>query len=445
MKSIRLFLLLAIIAIVTLVSFISLLKGYDSSIKQAQQSFDQRLQNLAVLFNVAHFGNQQPNPPQTMTDHNGDVFFQIHDYQGNLLQSYSKGQSNYMPEHFATGFYDVNHQRQRWRLYMEFFPQHAQWVVVAERYDIRYNLAERVAMESVYPVVIGVPIMAVIIWLAISFGLAPLNKLAKQLENKQVNDLTSLELEPLPNELVLLVETMNDLLLRLDNAFQREQRFASDAAHELRTPISILKVHIHNLKQTALSEQTDIDLLEQGFERLSHSVEQILALYRTTPDKAAYQFEKVDLYLLAQQVIVNLYPQIEAKQQTIALEGKSQIVMGNPFAINTLLMNLLTNANKYTPEGGQILVNIAKNKQLTALTVEDSGSGIPEGSYQRVFERFYRLHGDRHSSKQLGSGLGLAIVKHIVDIHGATISLTQSRFETGLKVNVTFPLLEENK
>ncbi len=437
MKSIRLYLLLALLATVTLVNFVALLQGYTASITQAQAIFDQRLKSMVHLIFDAHEETREVYRAPT----SGEIplaFFQIWNAEGTVLIDRSKRAPATLLVELNNGFRDVNFDRYRWRLYAEYEQNSQRWVIAAERYDDRYKLAEQVALESVYPILVGIPAMAIIIWFAVGVGLKPLHKLTEQLENKQVDDLSNVAIHPVPNELQLLVQTVNKLLGRLDDAFQREQRFSADAAHELRTPISILKVHLHNLKAEIGSNNTELSAMQIGLDRLGNSIEQILVLYRTSPDKAATKFEHIDVHLMAQNVIAEIYEQFEQKQQTISLTGELAMINASAFALETLMKNLLLNANKYTPEQGEIRVDVSETQQSIRFTVEDSGMGIPETAYDRIFERFYRLGGDRHSSGVTGSGLGLAIVKHIVDLHEATIMLSQSQFETGLKVIIDF-------
>jgi two-component system sensor histidine kinase QseC len=198
-------------------------------------------------------------------------------------------------------------------------------------------------------------------------------------------------------------------------------------------------VHLHNLKHIVPAGNQQIALLEDSVERMGHLIEQILALYRSSPDQASVKFSDVDLYSVAQEIIARDYDQFDLKQQSIELVGEATLIRGNRFALETLIHNLITNASKYTPLAGEIEVSIHSDHDGVCLIVEDSGPGIPEQQHKRVFERFYRLHGDRHDSGTLGCGLGLAIVKHIVDLHQAKIELAASRFSSGLKVTIVFP------
>lgn len=436
MKSIRLFLLLSLLATITLVNFVALLHGYQSSMQKAQSLFDSRLESTARLIASANAGlDMRQSIAEQQTPY---TYFQIWDIDGSLLLTRSRNAPDYVTGELSEGFHEINHASYRWRNFV-YRDQHLnRWIVVAERIDIRYSLAEEVVLESLLPIVVAIPVAAMIIWLAVGVGLRPLKQFAAQVRHKRVDDLSPIELDRVPRELTAMVGNTNALLGRLDDAFHREQRFASDAAHELRTPISVLKVHLHNLRQRLGDQDEDIELLRTGIERMSHLIEQILALYRTSPDQAAVKFDTVDLFKLAQSLIASEFVQFEQKQQHIELSGEQSEVQGNSFALETLLHNLLSNAHKYTPSGGQIHVRIQPLQDQVELSVEDSGPGIPQAQYERVFERFYRMQGDRHDSGELGCGLGLTIVKHIVDLHHATITLGPSSLGQGLKVTVLF-------
>lgn len=436
MKSIRLYLLLAVIATITLVNFVSLLHGYQSSMAQAQQLFDARLQSMAMLIASA---NQSLNvSPIHSEQETQNVYYQIWKDNGQLISRSSNAPEVKLLE-LSAGFHDVNYVSYRWRSYVFKDTVLNRWIVTAERSDIRYGLAEQVIVESVYSIVLGMPVVAIIIWLVVGMGLRPLHALAEQLNKKQLEDLSPVVIDYSPIELKQVVQTTNSLFKRLEGAFQREQRFSADAAHELRTPVSGLKVHLHNLKENIGNENQDLNMLSQSVDRIEHLIEQILDLHRCPPDQAAVEFKQIDLHALAKNSMANNYQKFETKHQTIVLNGMTCFISGYNFALETLLQNLLANASKYTPDGGELVVDVSATDSGVRLTVEDSGVGIPSDYYQRVFERFYRLHGDKHDSNVIGCGLGLAIVKHIVDMHSATIFLGASQFESGLKVTIDFP------
>jgi two-component system sensor histidine kinase QseC len=151
------------------------------------------------------------------------------------------------------------------------------------------------------------------------------------------------------------------------------------------------------------------------------------------------KFACLDLAEVARKVVADNIDMIDLKHQEISFEGESVEVYADPFAVETLVQNLLANAVKYTPVDGRLLIRAFVQQGKAVLQLMDSGAGIPESEYDRVFERFYRVGGDRHRSAVIGCGLGLSIVKHIVDLHEAKIKLSSSDFDSGLCVTVTFP------
>lgn len=439
MRSIRLYLLLALLATMTLVNFVSLLHGYQSSMSQAEALFDSRLRTTALV--IASATGEQMTRPVGMERKMPYTFYQIWNDDGSVLltRSHNAPATATATGPLDEGFHDINHASYRWRNFIYHDRLLNRWIVVAERVDIRYMLAEEVVMASLLPIVMAIPVAALIIWFAVGVGLRPLREFADQIHRRRADDLSPIALTYVPKELRTVLRNTNDLLARLQAAFSREQHFSADAAHELRTPVSILKVHLHNLQQRLGDKDEDLSLLGEAVDRMNHLIEQILALYRTSPEQAVQQFQSVDLYQLAQDMMAREYPMFEKKRQHIALEGETVHMQGNPFALETLLHNLLGNASKYTPENGKIRVELRETKTGCLLRIEDSGPGIPAALHARVFERFYRLHGDRHDSDVVGCGLGLTIVRHIVELHHGSISLGTSRYRSGLKVEVHFP------
>lgn len=438
MKSIRLYLLLALLATITLVSFLSVLQGYRSSTQKVDELFDQRLRDLADI--IVHANHDTRPRQERMVNTKPSVFFQIWSDNKVLLARSGNAPDSRLVDLQQTGqFRDVNFNQFRWRVFILKDESLNRWIVTGERIDLRYSLADTIVSTAIKPSVLAIPIAAIIIWFAIGFGLRPLKLLTGQLSNKRADDLTPVVLKDTPDELSQLVTTTNELLHRLKDAFIREQQFAADAAHELRTPISALNVQMHNLKQKANFKDDELRPLVEGISRMKHVVEQILSLYRNVPDQASRKFKNNNLYTLAQQIMAQQYRQFDEKSQTISLLGdESSCVNGEQFALETLLFNLINNAAKYSPKNSEIKVTVEQNNKQVCLVVEDSGPGVPKEDYERVLERFYRVDGDQHSSGEEGCGLGLAIVKHVVTMHDANIVLSQSKSLGGLRVLIEF-------
>lgn len=437
MKSIRTFLVIVLLATMTLIIFIAALRGYRSSMVQTELLFDGQLQDIADLLDEPQATvSTSSKPPEAGVAEN-TIAFQI--WAGSRLLQHSENAPETPIAAFEPGYGENNFSGRRWRTLATQNQQDGHWILVAERTDVRSRLADQLILEAVMPIIFGLPVAGILIWFVVGYGMRPLSRLAGELRGKAVDDLTPLRADHTPAELTQVIHSTNDLLGRLSASFERERRFAADAAHELRTPISVLKVHLHNLAHELPPDNSNVAHLKEGIDRMSHLVEQILALHRTTPDQFMANFTSLDLHALAREAISQRYSGFARKAQKIELAGSHSNMIGDQFALETLLQNLLSNAEKYTPNGGQVLVTVTPAENGIVLRVEDSGPGIAPDEYARVFERFYRVGGDRHASDHTGCGLGLAIVQHIAELHDARITLAPSSFESGLSVRIEFP------
>ncbi|MCT6699733.1 sensor histidine kinase [Rheinheimera sp. 4Y26] len=459
MSSIRRYLVTMLIAMLTLTSFMAALHSYRESISRADQLFDDDLQMLAASL-LPSFADTTTDRGQPETQ----VSSVVQIWRGNTLLYRSANAPEYKIQ-APEGYSEQNFSGQRWRTYLQLVQNAASpeaaagagvsataltateplTVLVAQPLKQRQQLAEEVVLASIYPVVLSLPLQALLIWLAVSKGLSPLLKFAEQLSGKKADDLTPVQLAQVPAELSQVLGTTNQLLVKLSDAFAREKRFASDVAHELRTPLSVLQVNLHNAiaqwQQAGVADpQGLMPALQDGVQRMSQLIEQIMLLNRTNPEHFKAKLQRMDLAALCREVIAELYPQILQKNQQVELCGEVHVpLMADTFALRLMLVNLLGNAIKYTPAEGEIKLTLATEHRLVRLTLEDSGPGIDPSEYQRVFDRFYRVGGDRHQSGQPGSGLGLAIVKEIVALHAGSLTLGPSDFASGLKITVELP------
>lgn len=458
MKSIRVFLIIVLLSTITLMAFLSALNGYRDSMAKAEQLFDAQLIDKTYLLSMAFSARQSTTSisqqrlrqevesihvkassqaKEQSIEEIKDFAFQI--WQGSNLLLRSLQIPTEPIANFEQGFQDRNFINHRWRTYSYYNQTANLWILTAERADIRYVLAENIILESVLPVVMMLPLLGILIWYIITYGLSPLRKLARELGSKRADDLSPIAIEKQPIELIQVVNSTNDLFHRLKAAFLREKRFASDAAHELRTPISAIKIHLHNLSKIIPANEHSFQQLIFSVDRMGHLVEQILNLNHTAPEQYTTRFTTIDIYNLAQEVIVREYSQFEEKNLQLALDGEHCTIEGDQFALDLLVQNLLTNACKYTPEDGSVLLSVVCDNTKVELQIQDSGPGVPKEQYERLFDRFYRLDGDCHASGTTGCGLGLAIVQQIVELHHASITLDHSSFASGLSVNIVFP------
>jgi two-component system OmpR family sensor kinase len=247
----------------------------------------------------------------------------------------------------------------------------------------------------------------------------------------------------LPDEVLPLVQELNLLFGRVRTAFEAQQHFVADAAHELRSPLAALKLQVLSLgrAQDEAARNVAIGRVTAGIERATRLVEQLLVLARQE-GAADGKLEPVSLSDLLKRTLGDMAGLAQARQIDLGLHHADDAsVDGQPDALIILLRNLVDNAIKYTPAGGTVDLDLRRLPGAkgapgrVVLSVEDTGPGIPPDERERVFNRFYRVPG----SEAGGSGLGLAIIKSIAEAHGAALTLDQSERLGGLKVKVDFP------
>jgi two-component system, OmpR family, sensor kinase len=273
----------------------------------------------------------------------------------------------------------------------------------------------------------------------INRSLAPVERMRRQVARRAAGDLSPLPDGELPEEVLPLVQELNLLFGRVRAAFVAQQQFVADAAHELRSPLTALKLQAQALRRTPdeASREIAITRLNDGIDRAIQLLGQLLVLAREEgEDAAGGRWQAVELQDLAREVLGEILPQAQARRIDLGVASAEPLTLqGQREGLHILLRNLVDNAVKYTPEGGQVDVSIVAEDGAPRIVVEDSGTGIPDSERERVFDRFYRVAG----SSAPGSGLGLAIVQAIAQRHGASVELGRSQRLGGLEVSVRFP------
>lgn len=446
MRSIKVFLTLTLLSVAALLNFAAALRGYHRGMREAEQLFNQRMYqhldllnySLPPLLSRGDIEDGHRRYPLGSTASRSHLEFQWATPDGRLLAR-SHGMPAVLVTGLQAGFGFVNFGGHRWHVLASPSSDAKSWFVLAERDDQRFRMTESVILPAVYPMLLAVPLLGAIIWLLLGVGLKPVATLARDLEQREAGDLRGLPADGLPSELKPLASSVNSLLRRLEASFARERRFSADAAHELRTPIAALRIQCENLAFATPAQAQAVAKLQAGVERLSHLVEQILVLNRLAPDQYMGRFETMSLDAAVRRVIAEHSDALERHSLDIELLGCEAVVRGDAGALDSLLSNLIGNAIKYTPPGGRIRVQAGPHGDDVVLDVIDSGVGIAPAQRERVFDRFYRVDGDRHRTGVSGCGLGLSIVKQVTDLHGAHIALRDSVFGSGLWVRVVFP------
>ena len=431
MRSLRRRLLVTLLAAVAAVTLAAAVLVYRSARREIDAVFDYHLRQIALTLR-----DQAPGRAAGVgSGEDFDFVIQIWDRDGTRV--YRSRPDSGLPAPAELGFATARSRTGEWRIYSA---ELAGLIIqVAQPLRVRQQLAVAAALRTLAPVLLIVPLLALLVWRIVGRALAPLNRLAHEVASR-----TPAALEPIPEagapeEALPLVRALNDLLDRLGAALVAQRAFVADAAHELRTPLAALdlQVQLAGRALDAADRATALTDLRAGLGRMTRVVQQLLTLARAEPDaETAFAVESVDLCELLAQAIADHALLAEAKRIDLGATRPAErvVVPGDSASLRALLANLVDNAIRYSPEGGRVDADAGVLTGRPYLEVSDHGPGIPEAGRERVFDRFYR----RDGSSGTGSGLGLAIVKAIAGRHGAKVTLCDTT-GGGLTVRVELP------
>ena len=431
MKSIRARLLIALIILVALISLLAAGVTYRRVLDETSTLFDYQLRQMALSLR----GQVSLAPRIELPPDQGDTDFVIQIWDLFGARTYLSRRGLPMINQTVLGFADLSLRGEAWRAYGL---QTAEGVIqIAQPVRVREELARAAAERVVIPLILLLPIMVAAVAWIVNRGLLPLRYVTAEVQRRDVRSLRPLGSENLPREIEPLVSELNRLLARLQKAFDDQRAFIGDAAHELRSPLTVLRLQLQLLDR-ALDESARSEArgrLGASVERAIHLVEQLLTLARSDPQATAGDFESIDLSAAAAQGITDTHDLAIARNIDLSLDAMPGIlVRGDGEALRTLVRNLVDNAVRYTPPGGSVQVRCRIAAEGALLEVTDSGPGIAAADRERVFDRFYR----RAAAQESGTGLGLAIVKAIAERHNARILLGEAP-DGGLRVAVSFP------
>ncbi|PTQ70546.1 ATP-binding protein [Pseudomonas sp. GV071] len=366
----------------------------------------------------------------------GKMAFQVWDLQGkSLVRSASAPLFEQPPS--SPGFAEVSIAGMGWHGFLLPDEQHGLRIWVGERDDVRQDLVNRIVRHTLIPNLIGIVVLALLVWLAIGWGLKPLQNMAQVIRARHAESLEPLLLTPLPRELEPMQAALNRLLSQIGHLLQRERRFIGDAAHEMRTPLAILRIHVQNALEAQNDESREqaLQFLLGGVDRLTRVVNQLLTMARVEPETARKDWQVVDIESVVRETLADLTPLLLDRGLELSLDvaaGGYQTT-SDAQAIGIALQNLVTNAANFSPAGGEVTVQLkeAGNTQFL-LSVRDRGPGIDEAKIERLFERFYSRDNPN------GAGLGLSIVEMIAKRLGGAIEL-QNHPDGGLLATLSIP------
>lgn len=384
-----------------------------------------------------------PTPGRVMRAPNhtyeDEVGFQVFDRRGRMVLATANFADLQPPRAGDADFRDARHAGRTWRLFTLADAADGIVIQVGERYDSRHDIMHALWLYHGLPLLFGLPLLALLVGWAVRRGLRPLQSLTMALSARELGSHQPIVLDSAPSELQPVLAALNDQFARQADALERERRFSADVAHELRTPLASIMLNIESAAAAHDSAQASTSLLgaRHNVAALARRVEQLLALARLESGTAPEQRQTIDLVAVAIDVIEELAPVIAECGAELGFSHDDQPVRvrGYEAALAALLRNLVENAMRHIPAGGQVQLSIAQSPLVTTIDVADDGPGIPLERRAAVFARFHR----ESASRGDGYGLGLSIVQRAAELHGARIELLDSPFGRGLRVKVSIP------
>lgn len=434
MRSIRTRLLLSLLALLAAAAGAIGWITYRQVLAETQSLFDYQLRQMAL--SLRDQGEIAPGQAGALADEQLDFVVQIWSADGRSI--YASREHAALPARALFGFADIAAGGQTWRTFS--VAARGRVIQVAQPIAIRQALAANAALRSIAPLLWVAPLMLLLAGWLVTRTLAPLRRVAAELRGRDARTLQPLPAEGLPEEISPLVNALNLLLGRLSEALGAQRAFVADAAHELRSPLTALKLQLDLLRRAA-DDTTRAEAtrsLAGGIERAVRLVEQLLALARSEPDAPVVR-EPLELGELARQAVADLVPLATSRGTELVVDAEARVMLtGERVALTALVRNLVDNAIRYSPHGSRVELSVQREGSGALIRVDDDGPGIPAADRERVFDRFYR----RDSGDAAGSGLGLAIVRGVAQRHGGSVALEASP-RGGLRVTVRLPGVQE--
>lgn len=437
MNSIRVRVLLALLGMLAVTAVVMGALTYRNVLAETESLFDYQLRQMA--FSLRDQGEIAPAQASTLADEELDFVVQIWTADGRII--YPPRLRDDLPSRAVLGLADVTVSGKIWRAFS--VASRDRVIQVAQPLQIRQKLAAGAALRSIAPLLLIAPVMALLVWWLAAQTLAPLRRVTDGVRARDEQSLQPLPTTGLPLEVAPLVGALNGLLQRLDVSLGAQRAFVSDAAHELRSPLTALKLQMQLLRRAPdeAARAAAVESLNAGIDRAGRLVEQLLALARAEPGAPPPSMADLDLSELVRGAVADTVPFSHTRGTAIELFADAPVPLrGDAASLTVLARNLVDNAVRYAPRGSRVELHVLQDGGAPLLRVDDAGPGIPPEERARVFDRFYR----HAAGDEAGTGLGLAIVRSVAERHGASVSLADSPLG-GLRVEVRFAPASTNK
>ncbi|ENM5854022.1 sensor histidine kinase N-terminal domain-containing protein [Vibrio mimicus] len=390
--------------------------GKALAAQDQRKHFDQWMDNIQRL-------SKSNDDVATLFGHPYEQYFLFQFYRdGKLLFSSDAHLPPLSSDKEAMGFFDINLNGERWRYFQLSQPEgyNDEYVLVAEKQSIRDEAVNEIASSTALPQLILIFCLIVVLIVLIERSFQPIQSLQSAIAIRSVHKLDRIYVEEPTVELSPLVETLNQLLSELEQAWEREKRFTRMAAHELKTPLTVLRLNAENALRSTNPEQLkhDLDRILKGIERTDRLIHQLLMLAKVESTQTLAK-QPVDLAHVIKQVIADLAPIAFKQEQQLSFSGDYARLWGDELLLGILFKNLLDNAIRYSGHASQIEVQLSYYDDEIEVQVSDTGVPIDDLTREKMFENFYRAN----SQKGDGAGLGMSICRDIAALHGGQVML----------------------
>lgn len=432
-KSLRNQLVLALCVLASIVGVVQGVSSYQLSKAGMSALLDLRLEQVAGRMRGG-FADSLPAIPTRGSQPERDIVITI--WKDDQATPYrSTEPSLALPREAPAGFVTAAVDGEAWRIYTLREPSMV--IQVAQRSAVRRDLAQERAVNTLWPMIVLVPLVWVAVLLVVRRSLRKLNRLGVQVQEIDVSHFQRLSTSGVPIEIRPFIDSINLMIDRLAQSIESERKFISDAAHELRTPLTALQLQADNLQPHIVpGNQERFHELRSGITRSGGLIAQLLRLARADAALQADALTRVDVPAVVVNAVAEVLPIAMKRGIDIgADEMASAFVCAVEADVGIAVRNLVSNAVRYTQDGGKIDLSVQVREDMVWIEVTDTGPGIAEELLPRVFDRFFR------ANMQIeGSGLGLAIVKAIASKYGGVASLRNRRDgPSGIVASIGFP------
>ena len=403
--------------------------AWHHTTKQLNRLFDTQqilfAKRLVVMsFNEKHIKSPNLEPKKKIKHANMDddaLTFAIFTVDGRMVINDGENGPDIPYAYTQDGFFDgpMYNDEDEWRYLWITTPDGKYHIVVGQEKEYREEMAMKIITRQLLPWIVALPLMIMIMTMLLSRELSPLKKLTRTLRYRSPEVDEPLSIKGVPGEVRPLVEALNQLFTRSHAMMIRERRFTSDAAHELRSPLTALKVQTE-VAQMSMDEPAELEkALSQvhfGIDRATRLVDQLLTLSRLDSLDQLTNIERISMADLLESSVMDIYhtAQQAGIEVRLHIHARETMKSGQPLLLGLLVRNLLDNAVRYSPRGSVVDVNLKEHH----FTVRDNGPGVDQEALAHIGERFYRPPGQ----DEPGSGLGLSIVRRIASLHGMSVS-----------------------